>query len=46
MTKTKKVETPISKLKKWVKKKISCGSWQASYEEFLAKIQEVEKSNG
>ena len=31
----------LAELEKWVRKKIACGSWQASYEEFLAKIQEV-----
>ncbi len=40
--KTKKDE-PLAKLKKWVKAKIAQGSWQASYEEFLAKIKEFEK---
>ena len=43
MKKVKKNDTAILKLKRWVKYKIACGDWQASYEEFLSKIEEFEK---
>jgi hypothetical protein len=46
MKKTKKKTSPIAKLKKWVKQKIACGNWQASYEEFLFQIRKVEKEEG
>jgi hypothetical protein len=43
MKKLNKKKSPLEKLKEWVKYRISCGDWQASYEEFLEKIKEFEK---
>ena len=36
--------TGLESLEKWVKKKIACGSWQASYEEFLAQIEKAKEN--